>query len=179
LSELIEIVAIGLATTGVSLLVVAMVPLHFTIDVADWATGGTDYLAKHARAAIGTVALTLLLAVALAIGLHHLQIRRTRPEFHPEGSVWVHALGTLSKGSVPWVSLKLTDGRLLEGLLHSYSLDDLGEQRDVALQAPIRIIDTPGGEPRSIAAHRVIMPFRKIDHILIVELPESKGQKTP
>jgi hypothetical protein len=173
LSELIEIVAIGLATTGVSLLVVALVPLPFTLDVAAWATGGTDYLEKHARSAIGTVALTLLLAVGLAIGLHVLQRRHTRPEFHPEGNVLVHSLGTRAKGYVPWVSLKLTDGRLLEGLLHSYSLDDLGDQRDIALQAPIRITDAVGAQPRSVAAQRVIMPFRKIDHILVVEIPES------
>ncbi|MER7251807.1 DUF6338 family protein [Kribbella sp. NPDC000426] len=174
LSELIEIVAIGLATTGVSLLAVALVPLPFTLDVGEWATCGSDYLAKHARAAIGTVALSLVLATALSVGLHFVQRRRSRPEFRPEGNVWVHALGTRSRGTLPWVGLKLTDGRLVEGRLHSYSLDDLGDQRDVALAKPIRITDAVGKPPRWVSIDRLIMPFRKIDHIVVIEGPEAK-----
>ena len=148
LHELLEIVAIGVATTGPAILAVVLVPhgwIPFTLDVERWAEEGSPYLQDHLRSGALTLFLVLLLALLFARGIYWFGPRRAAPnaEFHLRGNVWTKALGARPKGQLPWVGLQMLDGTLVEGVLHSMSLHE-GEDRDIAVSQPIRV--TPAGE---------------------------------
>ena len=176
LSELLEVLAIGMATTGVSGAVLVFVPHHwlpFLVDVDSWAREGTIYLRSHVRDA--TLSGVAVLALALAIAyLLYLPLRLTRPaEFRAQGSVWVHAIGARPKGRVPWVGIQLKDGKLVEGLLHSYSLSEGPlEERDVALGRPIRVSLAPGQPAECLDLDRLVVPGNAISYIAIVHARE-------
>lgn len=165
LGELLEVVAVGLATTGISAVAVALSPhclAPFLLDVDAWSAGGDAYLRAHVRLALSSLVVVLLLAVGVAYGLYWLQRRRLPAEFRPQGNVWVHALGARPKGTVPWVGLQLADGRLVEGLLHGYTLDGSTDERDVALSRPIRVTAPSGNAPQALQnLDRLIVPDRK------------------
>ncbi len=177
LAQLLEVAAVGLATTGTSTLVLALVPHRFTpfvVDVDVWSREGSRYLAQHPRLALSSVAVVLVLAVGIAYGIYCIQRLRLPAEFRPQGNVWAHALGARPKGKVPWVGLQLSDGRLVEGLLHAYSLDGPTEERDVALARPIRITERPGEVPKDLGhLDRVIVPDRSIIHLSVIHVPDG------
>jgi hypothetical protein len=177
LGELIEILAVGLATTGVAAFILLVVLPHgwlpFLLDVEAWAKGGETYLLNNVRLAAATALVILAAACAIAYGVYSLKRLRTPSEFRPQGSVWVHALGARPKGTVPWVGLKLDDGRLVEGLLHSYSLTEgAPEMRDIALQPPMRVTD-PGQLARPLSLNRLIVSGKQIAEIAVVHAPEA------
>jgi len=175
LSELLEVVAVGLATTGISALVIALLPhrwIPVIVDVDRWAIDGNAYLRDHIRIAIASVAIVLALALLIAYGLYRLQ-RRWLPDVRSQGNVWIHALGARPKGTVPWVGLELTNGKVVEGLLHSFSLNGTTDERDVALARPIRVIERAGEPAKDLGQlDRVIVPDRSIAHIAVVHVPE-------
>jgi len=176
LHELLEVVAIGVATTGPAVLAVVLVPhrwVPFTLDLERWAENGGPYLQDHLRAAALTVVLVMVLALLLARAIYWFGPRRAAPgdEFHLRGNVWTRALGARPKGQLPWVGLQLVDGTLVEGVLHSMSLHE-GDDRDIALTQPIRV--TPHGEPtRPASLDRVVFPAREIRYITVLNFPEA------
>ena len=176
LSELLEVLAIGMATTGVSGAVLIFVPhrwLPLLLDVDSWAREGTIYLRSHIRDATLSAVAVLTLALVIAY-LLYLPLRLTRPaEFRAQGSVWVHALGARPKGRVPWVGLQLKDGKLVEGLLHSCSLSEGPlEERDVALGRPIRVTLAQGQSARCLDLDRLVVPGNEISYIAILHVRE-------
>lgn len=176
LHELLEVVAVGVATTGPAVLAVVLVPhrwVPFTLDLERWAENGAPYLQDHLRAAALTVVLVTVLALLLARAIYWFGPRRHAPgdEFHLRGNVWTRALGARPKGQLPWVGLQLVDGTLVEGVLHSMSLHE-GDDRDIALTQPIRV--TPNGEPaRPVALERVVFPAREIRYITVLNFAEA------
>lgn len=94
------------------------------------AGGGDNYLRNHIEAAASTGLVTMAVALIVAYLLYRIGPKRQAPnaEFHLRGNVWTRALGARPKGTLPWVGLQLTDGTLIEGVLHSMSLHD-GEER--------------------------------------------------
>ncbi|MCA1708126.1 MAG: DUF6338 family protein [Actinobacteria bacterium] len=179
LSELLEVLAVGLATTGTSVALLIFVPtrwLSVLLDVDTWAAQGNDYLRQHVReaAASGLTAFILALAIAYLI---YLPLRLRKPaEFRAQGSVWVHALGARPKGKVPWVALQLKDGKLIEGLLLSFSLSEEGlEQKDVALQRPIRVTLKQNEQPQWLELDRIIIPGNELSYITVTHVPERVG----
>lgn len=180
--ELLEVLAVGLATTGVSAAFVAVAPhawFPFLIDLDAWARGGNDYLRSHVRPVIVTGIFVLALAHFTAYLVYRLQKLRLPAEFRAQQSVWVHALGTRPKGKVPYVGVQLRDGLLIEGVLHSFSLDEaeMGE-RDVALQRPIRITAKRGERPSQLPnLDRLVVPGGSIDYITVIHLQEASPQQ--
>ncbi|SNT61906.1 hypothetical protein SAMN05216276_108615 [Streptosporangium subroseum] len=183
LNELIEILAVGLVTTGVAaFLLLIAVPhswLPFLVDVQAWAKSGTGYLRQNVHLAANSIASILLVASSIACGLYLLNRRRVPAEFEPQGGVWVHSLGARPRGTVPWVGLRLNDGTLLEGVLHSYTLTESAlEARDIALQAPIMMTDSSQVR-HPLALDRFIVSGKEIAHISIVHTKGEVGRRTP
>jgi hypothetical protein len=176
LSELLEVVAMGVATTGPAVLLLVLVPnewLPFTLDLERWA-GGKDHPRDDFRGAALSVALIFGFAMCIAYGLYRLQTRGRSKEFHPEAGVGAQAIGQRPRGKVPWVGVQLTDGRLVEGLLHSFSLDDAGDERDIALSRPIRVTGSGQTAPTELPeVDRFVVPAREIKHVAVVEAPEA------
>jgi hypothetical protein len=184
ISELLEIVSVGALTTGTAALIVVIVPhrLHpFTVDIDRWAAEGSAYLRASARNGGWTVATVVILALLIATLLFLAQRRWNPSEFRLDGNVWVQALGSRPSGTLPWVGLHLQDGRFVEGILHSYTVEDIGDDRDVALRRPIRFTDRDYGEPTVLEVDRLIVPRGQIDYISVIHFPEApklaKGQK--
>lgn len=177
LVELLEVLAVGLATTGTAGFIFVILPPRwapFLLDLDTWARLGNDYLRENVRPAAASAFALLLVAVGVAYVLYLVQRLRSPAEFRAQGSVWVHALGARPQGRLPWVGLRLSDGKLIEGLLHSYSLaEGSAGDRDIALQRPIRITESDGGHPHDASIDRLIVPAREIAHIAVVHVPEG------
>lgn len=176
LGELLEVVAIGLVTTGTSVLLVVMVPpswMPFLLDVEVLANGGNDYVSENIRSVITSVVVVLLVAAAIAYVLYRLErhLGPRPPEFRAQGSVWTRALGERPAGTVPWVGLTLTDGRGVEGVLDSFTVGGGPDDRDIALTQPIRVTML-GGAPTHLELDRVVVPDRSVAYIGIVHVPE-------
>jgi len=176
LSELLEVAAMGAATTGPAVLLLVLIPhewLPFTLDLEQWASGN-DHPRDDFRGAAWSVALIFAFAMCIAYGLYRLRTRGLSKEFHPEAGVWAQAIGQRPRGKVPWVGVQLIDGRLVEGLLHSLSLDDAGDERDIALGRPIRVTGSGESAPTELPElDRFVVPAREVKHVTVIEAPEA------
>jgi Family of unknown function (DUF6338) len=177
LAELLDVVGVGLATTGTAACLAVFVPhrwMPFLADLGAWARQGDRYPSEHLRPVVATLLIVLGLAILIAF-LLSLAIQRGRPaEFHASG-VWINSLGKRPRKHTPAVGVELDDGRLYEGLLHSYTLEQ-HDNRDIALQAPIRLTMKAGTAPVDLPIARIIIPSRIIRTIGVrhLVLPEKK-----
>lgn len=174
LDELLEVVAIGLLTTGSAVSAVLLLsdtlperfwPGWLFIELSPWASQGASYLAEHARQALVTGLTVLVAASAMAWLTHHWRRRKQPPEF-VAASVWAHALGSRPKGCTHvWAGVHLVDGTLAEGVLDSIDLDDSAKAgRDLALKAPIFTTSSDGVRQKS-ELHRLVLPDGRVAHI--------------
>jgi hypothetical protein len=157
-----------------AILVVVLLPNGWPRWVADrnaLLKDGSAYARSHIEHVVVSMALIMAIACVLAFALYWVRSIRSPKEFRPSGNVWVHALGARSKNVVPWVGVELTDGRLVEGVLHSYTLTkDDAENRDIALKAPIRVtLKNEQASPTPTSATRVIIPGTQIVAITVVD----------
>jgi hypothetical protein len=126
----------------------------------------------HVRAIVATVAVILVVAVLISLGLYWLRARRKPAEFRSQGNVWVHSLGARPPGKVPYVGLHLDDGRLVEGQLHSYALDENDGRRDIAIQRPIRITSANETVAKTLPnLDRLIVPAARVAYITVIHAP--------
>jgi hypothetical protein len=177
LSELVEVAAVGLITTGLSALVLSLLPhtwLRGLVDIEAWAHEGNDYLREHVRSTLVTAAVVLGLASAIAFLLHTVQRGSARDRFDAQSSVWGKTMQPRD-GKPRWVSLQLRSGQLVEGQLHSLSLGyESYDERDIALARPIRVTEQGRTVDRADLDH-VIVPGREIAHITVVHLPVPRS----
>ena len=166
----------GLLTTGISVLVLSLIPhrlLPWLIDLEAWAAVGNDHLRHNVRNTVISVALVLGLALLAAFALYGYQWARSSEKFNRESSVWGQALGRRPKGTAPWVGLQLRDGPFVEGVLHSLSLgQENQDERDISLTRPIRVTDD-GEQARYVEIDRLIVPAREIRYISVIHAPEA------
>jgi Family of unknown function (DUF6338) len=184
LNQLLEVVAVGGITTGLSAFLVAVLPhpwLPFLLDVGAWAERGPDYLRVHWRSAAGSVALIFGLATMIAVGLYLARARSKEPEFVSHDN-WVQSLGVRPPDKAVWVGLELEeDGSLVEGQLYSYSLDDDPTKRNITLTKPIRFRQGRAGQIHEMPnLDRLIVPAGKITFISVIHVPgQAKKPKRP
>ncbi|MEV5967305.1 DUF6338 family protein [Kribbella sp. NPDC051952] len=174
LSELLEAVAVGLFTTGLATWAVISLrrPLRpFIVDV-DGLIAGKVRIEHSLDTVARTVVLVLVLAVLIAGLLHGVQRLRRSPEFHPEGGLWVYAISDRPKGHIPYVGLQMKSGKLVEGALHSISLEDLGDDREIALTGTIRV--TEHGQTGQVQLDRLVVPYREVEHVSVLLLKEKQ-----
>jgi hypothetical protein len=178
LAQLLEVLAVGLATTGTAVLLFVVLPhrwLSFTVDLDAWADQGTEYARAYPRTLLTTGAGLLLVACAGSWLLDR-GLRRQQSEIYLGPGVWVYALRERPKGKLPYLGVMLQDGTLAEGMLHSCSLE-ASEVRDVALSAPIRVTEPGGTAPRTVDVERLVLPERGIRYISVVHVPEKMATK--
>jgi len=170
LQEVLELVAMGVLTTGLAVaLVAALRPaglLSLDIPPAD-ARG----LRELAASVVGTVLLALGLAAVFGV-----IVAKTSPA--PTASlvtsVWWDVLGAenVPAGRAPFVMVTLTDGRTVEGILSTYTWQsESSHYRDIALRAPIRY---PAGENLSLKTSYdfLIIAGTDIEQIALRYLPK-------
>lgn len=183
LSQLLEVLAMGLLTTGISVFVLSLIPhrwLPWLIDVEAWAIVGNDYLRQNVHASVTSVVVVLAVASLVAVAIHKVvQSASSSDRFDPESSVWGYSLGSRPEGTVPWVGLQLRDGSLIEGVLHSLSLgQEANDERDIALTRPIRVTEKGQQAPTDSNVDRLVVPSREIVHITVIEAPEATAKGT-
>lgn len=171
LDQFFEVLSVGLITTGASALIWIICSTSFRIswvlDAQRTFLDGSGYVEQRIAAAAWTTAIVMTGAVLLAYALHRLVHRRNPATFTRE-PVWVATLGR-REGDVPWVGLKLRDGRLVEGILYSYPTGEQRECRDIALQRPIRVTaDVVGASAVMTELTRVIINERDIQSISLI-----------
>lgn len=175
LAQLLEVLAVGLVTTGSAVFLFALLPhawLPFTVDVDAWAEQGNGYTRANPRVVLTTGAGVLFIACAGSWLLDR-AVRRQRSELYLGPGVWVYALRQRPKGTLPYLGVMLQDGTFAEGLLHSCSLE-ASEGRDVALSAPIRITDPGQSISRPVQVERLVLPERDIRYITVLHVPEDR-----
>lgn len=183
LDQTLEVVAVGLMTTGLAVALWALLPASGThlLDITELAVdGGGAYARANVRRAVATVLVVLVAAQLLAYGLFHALHRNRSRQFRRE-TVWAGALGHRTRGG-PWMGVEMRDGRLIEGWLLAYPTGDEHEHRDLALQAtlnaPIRV--TKPGEPaRTLAVERAILAEADIASITMTVIPDHANQLRP
>lgn len=181
LSEVLELVAVGVLTTGVALLVWVLVDglrVQSLLSASGWATGGEPYLTRHIPQAAFTAFLVMVCASGAAFGLSK-SVHRG-PRIHdPGGVVWWNAIQDHAVGQQAYVGVMLDDGMLVEGLITGFTTDDTaGTGRDLALAAPIRV--TPGGAATSVRQQvdRILIPERLTRWVTVryVDVPRASGE---
>lgn len=181
LSEVLELLAVGVLTTGVALfgwVLVDGLRLRWLLSASGWASGGGTYITRHLLQAAYTAALVMACACAAALGLSKL-VHRGKGTHDPDGIVWWNAFQDNAAGQWPYVGVMLDNGVLVEGLLTGFTTDNTaGTGRDLSLKAPIRV--TPDGASAGIRQQvdRIVIPERVTRFVTVrcVSLPSISSE---
>jgi hypothetical protein len=140
LTDLLEVVAVGGATTGLA----AFVALRYHPDRIYDAFSGPPKSGADLVTIANILAWTTAGAIAAAVVLGTIFNLWSKKRFTP--SVWQDTLGRRREVSAPHVLIHMKDGREIDGVLHAYTATTDEPWRDIALQRPIRITAADGTE---------------------------------
>lgn len=141
--ELLQVAVVGVGLTGTALLIwsiisEAIAPFGF-VSLNELARAGGPYLAAHPRHVISTLALVLSAACLLAVLLAGYIYRSLHDAYKP-GSSWEQAFSGVPQGKGIWLGIQLTEGPLVEGVLHSFDIAEASDgNRDIVLTHPIYV----------------------------------------
>lgn len=163
-SEFLEVLAVGLATTGTALGGVILICPAF---VAEALRHTSLHEPAYLRRSVGLLALVGVLALLLAWAGAALTNRLRGDSYAP--NVWHATLGQRRKGHLPYVIVELEDDRRVEGVLHAYTTIDGDHPRDIAVMNP-KV--TAGGEAWEPGADFVIINADRIRKIWMSLAPD-------
>lgn len=132
LDELLEVLTVGLGTTGLALGTFIVLWPHAFGEVLNKASLTQPDELRHAVIICGVVAgLAVVIACLGAWGT----LIAGRGSYSP--NVWRSTLGLRRKQHIPYVILDLKDDeKRIEGVLHSYTTLDGDHPRDISLMSP-------------------------------------------
>lgn len=182
LQEVLELLGVGLLTTGVVIGVALLVDPGLLLN--------REFPTQRAR----EVRVDVALAVALLLGSLALaeftarMVRRKHPAPESElniGTWWsVMRPELVPDGHLPYVAVQRSDGVTVQGVLHNYTLSPDVTHRDVALKKPIKFVEPhpEGGKSitKSVPYDFVVIPGTEIRHLALVYQPRSgPGKAAP
>jgi S1-C subfamily serine protease len=151
--ELSRIALTSLIFTLASLVLLACLRLAWPgqfIDARAWVTHGQVYLASHLLVVSFTLVLEVALACLLAFAAAEALSRRSRARISPFG-IWYKVLrDECPDGTRPWITVHLTDGTELTGLLRHYTESQILENQELAIGGPHMSRLSPDGIVSSI-----------------------------
>lgn len=169
LSELLEVIAVGVATTGVSALV--LIGCRPSLLVA--ALGTADPQSEQGLRDIASLVavlggLALLIAWLLAL------VTRSLVKDTYALSVWGATLGLRAKDRHPFVRVEFKDPNAdrIAGVLHSYTVLDTGQPRDIAILSPEI---TRAGQTWAPGPTHVVISAEQISKIWFELAPDPPG----
>lgn len=173
LDEILEVVTVGVATTGMATALWALVPVRVShlADVSLLVADKDSYRLHHVQREVTTALAVFVIACVFAWILFAVA-HRGQGGHHYRETVWAGALGHRGE-KYRWVGVTLRDGRVIEGELYAFPTGDEHEHREIALQAPIRIT-APNAQPQVTPLTRVILNEADIDHIGLILGPPVK-----
>ncbi|PKV78322.1 DUF6338 family protein [Nocardia fluminea] len=173
LHEVMQMLAVGLATTGFALLIVVLLPSSWLVDWVALVQDGRAYVLPHLRRVVVSIAVLFVLAILIAYLLYWCRARRSPTGFKPEETTWVSAFNASPKGSSPWLVIEMADGRKIEGWLHSYDPDE--EKPDIALQGGLW--ETGPGRGRvEMSADRFIAAGDQVVSVWVTDRSVEDGE---
>lgn len=165
LSELLETITVGLATTGVACTAfLLLAPDHALRVIQTVRSTPAAIQADEVRGAALLAGLLLLSAVVLAVlsawGVRALAKNRFAP------SVMQATLGLRKPSHGRAVGIELVDGSTIDGLLHAYTLTDEEADRTIALKRPLRRM-APSGEVSDLPFDYIVTFGANIKHVVM------------
>lgn len=138
-SELLEVLLVGVATTGVTAAAFTLAQPGLLRDNADTFRHLDTADDGEIRGSIGTVVAILAISLGLAWGLAQLAkwvVRRRHSRYVP--NVFDGTFNTKPVGHYPHVQITMLDGSTVGGPLLSFSHSDSQDERMISLKRPIR-----------------------------------------
>lgn len=120
---------------------------------------------------MSTLAVIALISIMAAWGAARFVYRNSPAIFGPERTVWTDVLarsGEVLEGGanqVAFIAARLKDGRIFEGVLFSFPAGPTDEAKELALQAPIYVRDSPSSQ-------RVRIPDSEFLILLLTEITD-------
>lgn len=176
IESLVELVAVGLGTTGTAFLAACLVRSesigHIATRLQSDSTTKWDSQLIHDVA--GTTALVFGGAIAIAL-IAALAMKVAFPEqYYP--SVWKEVFAE-RRNEYTWVRLELHDGRAVVGPLHGSDFQVGEGPRDIVLRSPITEIDEKGVDRRLDGVHRWVIPESQIGGVKVTYEPKPTKTK--
>ncbi|WP_405659735.1 DUF6338 family protein [Streptomyces sp. NBC_01166] len=185
-TEVVELFSVGALATAAGLLLTLLLGelAPFLVTLRE-VTKAPAHFRDHPWSWVGAVVLAMALSMALSTlaGVYagRKSPRRTGAAVR-EGTVAVHALTDRAgpdKRRKPFVSVELSDGRLVEGYVRYVSTDPDPARRDIVLQRPIAWTG-PGAVPRTASpAVCVFVPGALVRVVHISYPPAQAPSATP
>lgn len=177
LQEVLELVGVGVLTSGLAVGLGLLIHPQLVLD-RDFPPGTPGEVRMDVALVIGSLlAATLLAEAAARIMRRGASTDESEMNVGPWWSVMRRA--AVPSGHLPCISLTLSDGTTIDGILHNYTWSPDSGHRDVALLRPIRItrpsvvvggvknppvvVDTP--------YEHLIVPEAEIKHIALMYAP--------
>ncbi|OBA64002.1 hypothetical protein A5780_16715 [Nocardia sp. 852002-20019_SCH5090214] len=168
LNELLQVLAVGLSTTGLAALIVILLPPDWLLDPVALVKGGRAYVLSHLRRVAVSVTATFLLAIGIAYLFSWVRSIGGPRGFDTLGSPWVDAFNASPKGQAPWLIVEMADGRLVEGWLKAYD-PDKDPKSDIVLQGRIHITPPDGERSELVKVNRYIVVGDQIVSVQICD----------
>lgn len=172
LEEFLEVLTVGLLTTGVAAVLFVLV---WPEEVADTLRGASLDSPETLRRTFLIFAAMAGLALGLACLGAWLTRRRGGGKYAP--NVWSSTLGMRRDGHIPYVVLVLKDNDRprIQGVLHSYTTLDGDNPRDIALMSPKL---SRNGSTWNAAADYVVISAEEIREVWMTLAPDPGQAKS-
>lgn len=170
LQEVLELVTVGLLTSGAALLLLGLVCPSLLLRLAQSPDSAADV-----RWAMGVPAIALALAVLGAgLGALFTNMMSSATDIETVIGVWWGVLRRekVPEGKVPHVAVALADGSTADGVLAAFTWSPDATHRDIALRGPVRI--TSGGQVKELPCDRLIIPSDQIRSIALKYQPRGR-----
>jgi hypothetical protein len=170
----VELIVIGTGATLLTVLGIAGLLGLLSVepvDVGEWLRTGSVYANSH------LLPLTLVFCVVIVLsnlgtGLVAYWLHKgKRPGFQPSGSVWTEIMTRDAGENDVFLSLQLKSGAKVEGYLHSFPLERIDADSEIALQPPIFVAYPDEERRRASKTQRFIVSRGEIAHITVMYEP--------
>lgn len=167
LLELLEVIAVGLATTGASLALWVVFKPSAVLGASRAPETGSDLQDAMAVALV-------ILGLACGIALVAAAVYRSRSKARYEVGVWQTVLNkrAVPKAHLQWVRVSLVDGGAVEGVLFAYTRGTGATHRDVALRSPIFEV-SGGGKRRETDYDRLTVSGEQVVTVAVRHWPRT------
>lgn len=167
LQEAIEIVAVGLLTTGATIGLAILIWGSDYLDILQPEVSDTSDLRKAIGAGFGSFATASLMAlIAGWIRVLLTPKRRYAP------NVWESVFGETRDGMIRHIAFELDDGRTFDGPLHAYTVVPAADgARQLAIKGPIRVSKVGATTPTSVVYDRIVVDASQIRFASVTYIP--------
>lgn len=172
LDELLQVLVAGIATTGVPLAALLLLPepdTRYIVDVRKWMSQGDTYVEQN----LSQFVLTGVLVLVTAIGLAEVSARfwpSPRPMLNDRSSMWVNTIGVEKNPGHKYISAELQDGRVVEGYLFGITPDGPVDEQVLTLEKPISMKSTSADDAVPYPVDRIAIPLSQLKYVSVVTI---------